>query len=114
MKNKLILKTQQRFKSESHNVFTKKMDEIAASSNNYQKTQSTDTIEICIYGMSKDLVSEKEEIKCKSIIKRYKKSSILIMLQKKPRKEHDINWPQIPNHSYRILITGGSASGKTN
>ena len=114
MKNKLILQTQQRFKSESHNVFTKKMYEIAASSNNYQKTQSTDTIEICIYGMSKDLVSEKEEIKCKSIIKRYKKSSILIMLQKKPRKEHDINWPQIPNHSYRILITGGSASGKTN
>ena len=23
-------------------------------------------------------------------------------------------WPYIPNHSYRILITGGSGSGKTN
>ena len=29
-------------------------------------------------------------------------------------KEHNLNWPQIPDHQYRILITGGSASGKTN
>ena len=64
--------------------------------------------------MSKDLVSEKEEIQCKNIIKRYEKSSILMVLQKNPQKDHDINWPQIPNHSYRILITGDSASGKTN
>ena len=24
------------------------------------------------------------------------------------------NWPQIPDHPYRILIIGGSGSGKTN
>ena len=24
------------------------------------------------------------------------------------------NWPYIPDHSYRILIIGGSGSGKTN
>ena len=29
-------------------------------------------------------------------------------------KEHNEKWPYIPNHSYRILITGGSGSGKTN
>ena len=29
-------------------------------------------------------------------------------------KEHNPNWPQIPDHSYRILIIGGSKSGKTN
>ena len=28
-------------------------------------------------------------------------------------KEHNPNWPKIPDHSYRILITGGSGSGKT-
>ena len=28
-------------------------------------------------------------------------------------KEHT-NWPQIPDHLYRILIIGGSGSGKTN
>ena len=29
-------------------------------------------------------------------------------------KEHNLNWPQIPDHQYRILITGDSASGKKN
>ena len=29
-------------------------------------------------------------------------------------KEHKANWPQIPGHLYKILITGGSGSGKTN
>ena len=27
---------------------------------------------------------------------------------------HNKNWPYIPDHPYRILITGGSGSGKTN
>ena len=35
--------------------------------------QSIDSIETYVYGMTKDLVSEKEEIKCNNIIKRYKK-----------------------------------------
>ena len=29
-------------------------------------------------------------------------------------KEHNPNWPQIPDHPYRILIIGGCGSGKTN
>ena len=29
-------------------------------------------------------------------------------------KEHNPNWPQTADHSYRILIMGGSGSGKTN
>ena len=29
------------------------------------------------------------------------------------KKEHNINWPYIPDHPYRILIIGGSGSGKT-
>ena len=29
-------------------------------------------------------------------------------------KEHGPNWTQIPDHSCRILIIGGSQSGKTN
>ena len=29
-------------------------------------------------------------------------------------KEHNRNWPQIPDFPYRILIIGGSGSGKTN
>ena len=29
-------------------------------------------------------------------------------------KEHNPNWPQISDHPYRILMIGGSGSGKTN
>ena len=29
-------------------------------------------------------------------------------------EEHNKNWPYIPDHPYRILIIGGSGSGKTN
>ena len=28
--------------------------------------------------------------------------------------KHNKNWPYIPDHPYRILIIGGSESGKTN
>ena len=30
------------------------------------------------------------------------------------KTEHNENWPYIPDHPYRILIVGGSGSGKTN
>ena len=29
-------------------------------------------------------------------------------------EEHNKKWPHIPDHPYRILIIGGSGSGKTN
>ena len=33
---------------------------------------------------------------------------------KENMKEHNQNWPQSPDHPYRILIIGGSGSGKSN
>ena len=30
------------------------------------------------------------------------------------KTEHNPNWPNIPDHPYRILIIGDSGSGKTN
>ena len=32
----------------------------------------------------------------------------------KNKIEHNLKWPYIPDHPYRILIIGGSGSGKTN
>ena len=29
-------------------------------------------------------------------------------------EDHNSKWPYISDHSYRMLITGGSESGKTN
>ena len=31
---------------------------------------------------------------------------------KEKEKEHNSNWPEIPDHPYRLLITGGSGSEK--
>ena len=67
--NKLILKTQQRFKSERHNVFTEETNKIALSLNDNKRMQSIHSIETYAYGRSKVLVSEKEEIKYNNIIK---------------------------------------------
>ena len=30
------------------------------------------------------------------------------------KREHNLNWPYIPDHPYKILIIGGSGSGKAN
>ena len=48
-----------------------------------KRMQSIKSTETSAYGTSKDLVSEKEEIKCNNIIKWYKKWSTLMMLQRK-------------------------------
>ena len=40
--NKVILKTQERFKSERHNVFTEEINKIALSSNDDKRMQSID------------------------------------------------------------------------
>ena len=35
-------------------------------------------------------------------------------ITKEDIKEHNSNWPEIPDHPYRLLIIGGSGSRKTN
>ena len=55
-----------------HNVFTEKLNKIALSANDYKRIKSIDSIEIYAYGTSKDLVTEKKEIKFNNIIKHYK------------------------------------------
>ena len=51
------------------NVFTEEINKIASTLNNDKRVQSTDLIGIYAYRKSKDIVIEKEEIKCSNIIK---------------------------------------------
>ena len=67
--NKLILKSQQRFRSEKHKVFTEEVSKIAFNANDGKRIQSIDSIETYSYGTSKHLVCKKEEIKCNDVIK---------------------------------------------
>ena len=76
--------------------------------------QSIDSIETYAYVTIKDLVSDKEEIQCNNIIKRYRKMINFDDVTKEETKEHNLNWTEIPDDSYRILIIGSSGSGKTN
>ena len=68
--NKLILKTQQRFRSERHNIFTEEINKVALSSNDDKRMQSIGSIEINAYGTSEDLVNDR--IKSNNIIKENK------------------------------------------
>ena len=70
--NKLILKAQRRFQSEKHNIFAEEINKISLWSNDDKKMQLMDSIEKDAYGTSKDLVSEKEESRCKKLMKQYK------------------------------------------
>ena len=49
-KNKIILKSQQRFKIEEHNVYTEQINKIALSSNDDKRLQMFDIITIYPYG----------------------------------------------------------------
>ena len=73
--------------------------------------QSIDSIETYAYGTSKDLVSDKEKIKCNNIIQKTLNFDDVI---KEETKEHNLTWAETPDHPYIILIYGGSGSGKTN
>ena len=55
MKNKAILKTQQRFKSERHNVFTEVINKIALSTNDDKRILAIDSMETYRCGTNKDV-----------------------------------------------------------
>ena len=50
MNNKVVLKSQQRFKSERHNVYTKEVNKIALSSSDDKRLQTYDRITTYPYG----------------------------------------------------------------
>ena len=52
----------------------------------------------------------KKEIKCNNIINKIQKLINFDYIIKNI-KEQNPNWPKIPDHAYRILITGRSGSG---
>ena len=59
--------------------------------------------------MSTDLVCKKEEIKRNNIIKHTKISNFDYIT-----REHNPNWPDIPDHPYRMLMVVGSGFGNRN
>ena len=58
--NKVILKLQQRFKSNHHNVYTEEINKIALSSNDDKRLQTSDRIKTYPYGTNAFKVCESE------------------------------------------------------
>ena len=75
--------------------------------------QSIDLIWTYAYRNDKNLVDEREEIKCSNVIKLCKMTNFDDAIEVET-KDHNPDLPQIPDHPCRILITKDSGSGKTN
>ena len=63
--NKIILKSQQRFKSDHHIVYTEKINKIALSSNDDKRLQISDRIKTYPYGTNAFKVCESEMLEVK-------------------------------------------------
>ena len=63
--DKIILKSQQRFKSDHHNVYTEEINKIALSNNDDKRLQTSDRIKTYPYGTNAFKVCESEMLKVK-------------------------------------------------
>ena len=101
--DEIILKLQQWFKSDCHNVYTQEINKIALNSNNDKRLQTIDKI-IYPYRMEQEAKAIYEEaIKININFDNYANEN---------KTKRNLNWPYIPDDPYRILIIGGSGSGK--
>ena len=66
-----MLKKQQWFKSEKHNIFNEEINKIRLSSNDNKRMRSIDLIGTYTNGMDKELARGKEESNSNKLIKRY-------------------------------------------
>ena len=65
LNDKLILKLQQKFKSDHYNVYTEKINKIALSSNDDKRLQISDRIKTYPYGKNAFKVRESEMLEVK-------------------------------------------------
>ena len=78
LNNEIILKSQQRFKSERHDVYTEEVNKIALSSNDDKRLQTFDRIISYPYGTSAGKVCKTELLSKVSI----KRLVLMIILMK--------------------------------
>ena len=109
-----MLRSKQSFRSEAHNIFTDKLIDIALSTNAEKRIKTSDGVTPYLYGYG--CYAESSEYR--NIEYNTKKLNIIINFDKvlgENAQENKLHWSQIPgNHLYRILIIGGSGSGKMN
>ena len=75
-KNEIILKSQQRFKSEAHSLYTEDVNKIALSSNDDKRLQTFDRIRTYPYGTNAFKVCKSE------MLIKYKCLILIVLLMK--------------------------------
>ena len=68
LNNKILLKSQQSFKGDYHNVYTEESNKIALSSNDDKRLQTSDRIKTYPYGTNAFKVCESEMLNSKKFI----------------------------------------------
>ena len=68
LNDKILLKSQQSFKSDYHDVYTEEINKIALSSNDDKRLQTSDRIKTYPYGTNAFKVCGSEMLKCKRFI----------------------------------------------
>ena len=90
LNNKIILKSQQKFKRNAHNVCT---ENIALSSNSDKRLQTFERVTSYPYDVSVRKVCKTE------LLSKYKR--LILMIIEMKIKQHNLRWPYIPDHPYR-------------
>ena len=96
--NKTVYRSQERFRSYYHHVYTEEVNKIALSSNKDNRLQTPDRITTYPYGTSKMMMINKQ-INIKMI------NFDDYVNENKTEQElhsHNKNWPHTPDHLYRI------------
>ena len=128
--NKTISKSQQRIKSDCHNVYTEEINKITLISYGDKWLQTFDRVKTYLYETNAIKVCQSEMLIVRDFfIKNYedflfycnkdnKKFKILMInfddYTNENKKQHNSKLLYIPVHPYRLLIIRGSGSGKTN
>ena len=91
LNNKTVLKSQQRFKNERHDVYTEEINKIALTSNDDKRLQTFDRITSYPYGASTGKVCKTEQL-----------SKVNVMINfdnytNESKIEHKPKWPYIPD-----------------
>ena len=111
--NTNIYRSQQRFISYNHDVYTEEVNKIALSSIDDKRLQTFDRIRTYPYGTNVFKICENEMLMVKDLFFEKKMINFDNCVNENKTK-HNESWPYIPDHPYRILIIGDSGSGKTN
>ena len=113
--DKIILKSQESFKSYNHDVYTEEINKIALSSHDDERLQTSDRIKTNAFTVcGNEMLIVKRFIPWTITIKINVKINNFDNYANENKTKHNKNWPYIPYHPYRILIIGGSGSRETN